>query len=55
MPKTLINLLDLAVVPGFRELVVVDFTVELCEALGYARYHRVACTREDTPCLICGI
>lgn len=49
----LINLLDLAMLPGSEESAVVDFTVELFKTLGYVRRHRVARTRKDIPLLIC--
>jgi len=50
----LINLLDLAMVPGSQESQVDDFAVELFKTLGYVKRHRVACTRKDIPFLICG-
>ena len=50
----LINLLDLAMVPGSEESAVDDFAVVLFRTLGYLGRHRVARTRKDIPFLICG-
>ena len=49
----LINLLDLAMVPGSEESAVDDFAVVLFRALGYLG-RMVARTRKDIPFLICG-
>ena len=49
----LINLLDLAMIPGSDESAVGDFAIELFKTLGYVRRHRVARTRKDIPLLIC--
>ena len=43
----LINLLDLAMVPGFWESAVVVFAVEFLRTLDYVKRHRVARTRKD--------
>ncbi len=50
----LINLLDLAMIPGSEETSVDDFSVELFRVLSYVRRNRVARKRMDISFFICG-
>ena len=50
----LINLLNLAMVPGSGKSAVDDFAVVLFRAVGYLGRSRVARTRKGIPYLICG-